>query len=111
MDELGDLTKGQYAGKLKNIFVKLAPLFVTYVKEIAPVEFVIAIEDACFLNDNAMASFQTVVHALYEDDNELITEESMLAWFNSSEDDLEEHSVAKHKTIKAQAKPFIDWLQ
>jgi len=110
MDELGDLSKSVYAGKLKKIFVKLAPLFSTYVKEIDAVDFVNAIEDACFLNDNAMSSFQTVVHALYEDETELITEESVLKWYNSNEP-VEEENEAKHNTLKVQAKPFVDWLQ
>lgn len=74
----GSTTKA-YVKRLKTIMLKLTPLFANYVKMRDQVDFIFSTEDACAANRHAFTAFQTILHAWYEDQHELIGEDAVSA--------------------------------
>lgn len=99
-------TPKEQVDHLKKIFLMIISIFAKYVtsrKDQA--SFLSALEDGCIEQPHAFASFQTLVHVMYEHDDEIISEEVILKWFKTSTG-LTEEMV----TIRKQTEPFITWL-
>jgi len=100
-------TPKEQVGHLKKIFLMIISIFAKYVtspKDQA--SFLSALEDGCIAHPHAFASFQTLVHVMYEHEDEIISEEVILKWFKTSTG-LTEEMV----TIRKQTEPFISWLE
>lgn len=79
----GSSTKA-YVKRLKSVVLKLSPLFANYIKAKDQLDFIFSIEDACVANRHAFSAFQTILHALYEDQHEIIGEDAVSACKSSS---------------------------
>jgi predicted membrane protein len=57
------------------------PIFAHYVKTPDDfIDFVHCIAEACAADIATMPAFQTILHSLYQNDDELVTEASIMAW-------------------------------
>eukprot|EP00729_Bicosta_minor_P004260 gene4260-8441_t len=101
-DDSAEATAKQISAKLKRVFLSCIPVFSQYVKTANDRnDFVWAIHDACFSQEKSKAGFTSVLHALFNDDDELISQEAVEEWAAASDAD---------PGLRKQAQPFLDWL-
>lgn len=101
-DDVAEATAKQTSAKLKRVFLSCVPVFSQYVKAANDrADFVWAIHDACLSHEMSKAGFTSVLHALFNDDDELVSQEAAEEWAQASDAD---------PGLRKQAQPFLDWL-
>jgi translation initiation factor eIF-2B subunit epsilon len=93
--------------RIKKIFITISPVLSKYITTPACQGlFIASIESASIAYPNAGEAFQTVLHAMYEED--LVLEEMVLRWHrNAQMAVLSPAQVA----LRTRVQPFIEWLQ
>mmetsp|Transcript_6185 Transcript_6185/g.15890 ORF Transcript_6185/g.15890 Transcript_6185/m.15890 type:complete len:717 (+) Transcript_6185:167-2317(+) len=93
--------------RIKAIFITIAPVLKKYLTTMpCQALFVESLESAAIQYPHAGDAFQTVLHAMYEED--LVEEEIVLRWHrNTKMAALSEAQLAIRKRVQ----PFIEWLE
>ena len=95
-----------------NFFQKLIQRYVK--SESSEFDCMKGIEMYCWQNNDFLNVSSKVIHFMY-DKMELLSEESILAWYENEDDDDDELITSANKTVseklKQKLKPFIDWLE
>lgn len=97
----------QRVQRIKNIFVKISPVLSKYITTATCQRlFIESLESASIVFSNSGDAFQTVLHAMYEED--LVLEEIILRWHSNAQMAV---LSGKQQAIRKRVQPFIEWLQ